>query len=117
MYTSDFTFEKFSNSGDSGDLYLATNKYDCNDKYIIKHEYYDCACNEFMYSKIGNKMGIKIALVKLFVVNDKEKKFKSDFVCGIKYFEDCNHVHFDDIVKNKDNINNWKCCSWPFYFV
>jgi len=108
LYTSDFTLEKFSSSGDSGELFLATNKKNHDERYIIKHEYYDCACNEYMYSKIGNKMGIKIAPVKLFVVNDKEKKFKSDFVCGIKYLEDCQHVNFKDIEDNKDNISNWK---------
>lgn len=108
LYTSDFTLEKFSNSGDSGDLLLATNKHDHNEKYIVKHEYYECACNEYMYSKIGNKMGIKIAPVKLFVVNDKEKRFKSDFVCGIRYFENCEKVYFDDIIKEKDCISNWK---------
>jgi len=94
LYTSDFTLEKFSSSGDSGELFLATNKKNHDERYIIKHEYYDCACNEYMYSKIGNKMGIKIAPVKLFVVNDKEKKFKSDFVCGIKYLEDCFVCHY-----------------------
>ena len=46
LYISDFILEKFSNSGDSGDLYLATNKHNFNEKYILKHEYYDCACNE-----------------------------------------------------------------------
>lgn len=108
LYISNFTLEKFPNSGDSGDLYLATSKYNLNEKYILKHEYYDCACNEYMYSKIGNKMGIKIAPVKLFVLDDKEKKFKSDFVCGIKYFENCEPVNFNYIDKNKDYINNWK---------
>lgn len=108
LYISDFTLEKFSNFGDSGDLYLATNKHNPNEKYILKHKYYDCACNEYMYSKIGNKMGIKIAQVKLFILNDKEKKFKSDFVCGIKYFENCEHVNFEHIIKNKNNINNWE---------
>lgn len=108
LYISDFTLERFANFGDSGDLYLATNKHNHNEKYILKHEYYDSACNEYMYSKIGNKMGIKIAPVKLFVLDDKEKKFKSDFVCGIKYLENCEHVNFNYIEKNKNNIDNWK---------
>ncbi len=108
LYISDFTLEKFPNNGDSGDLYLATNKYNHSEKYILKHEYYDCACNEYMYSKIGNKMGIKIAPVNLFILDNKEKRFKSDFVCGIKYLENCEHVNFDYIEKNKNNINNWK---------
>lgn len=108
LYISDFTLEKFSNSGDSGDLYLATSKYSNSEKYILKHEYYDCACNEYMYSKIGNKMGVKVASVKLFILDNKQDKFKSDFVCGIKYLENCKHVNFNDIYKNKDNINNWE---------
>lgn len=108
LYISDFILERFPNSGDSGDLYLATNKHNLNEKYILKHEYYDCACNEYMYSKIGNKMGIKIAPVKLFVLDDKENKFKSDFVCGIKYLENCEHVSFNHIEENKNSINNWK---------
>lgn len=108
LYISNFTLKKFSDSGDSGNLYLATNKYNNNEKYILKHEYYDCACNEYMYSKIGNKMGINLPPVKLFVLDNKENKFKSDFVCGIKYLENCKHVTFNYIEKNKDNINNWQ---------
>lgn len=107
LYIIDFNLEKFPNSGDSGNLYLATNKYNNKEKYILKHEYYDCACNEYMYSKIGNKMGIKIAPVKLFVLDDKEDKFKSDFVCGVKYLEGAFHVNFDYIKENKSNIKNW----------
>ena len=108
LYISNFTLKKFSDSGDSGNLYLATNKYNNNEKYILKHEYYDCACNEYMYSKIGNKMGINLPPVKLFVLDNKENKFKSDFVCGIKYLENCQHVSFNYIEKNKDSINNWQ---------
>ncbi len=108
LYISDFILEKFPNSGDSGDLYLATNKHNNNEKYILKHEYYDCACNEYIYSKIGNKMGIKVVPVKLFVLDDKENKFKSDFVCGIKYLENCKNVSFNYIEENKKSINNWK---------
>lgn len=108
LYISDFTLEKFDKLGDSGNLYLAINKYNSNEKYILKHECYHCACNEYIYSKIGNKMGVKIAPVKLFVLDDKKSKFKSDFVCGIKYLENCEHVNFDYIMKNKNSINNWQ---------
>lgn len=107
LYISDFTLEKYANGGDSGDLYLAVNKHNPLEKYVLKHEYYDCACNEYMYSKIGNKMGIKVAPVKLFILDNKKKAFKSDFVCGIKYFEDCEHVNFDYIKKHKNDIDNW----------
>lgn len=108
LYSSDFTLEIFENSGDSGKLYLATSKHNPNEKYILKHEYYDCACNEYMYSKIGNQMGIQITPVKLFVVNDKKNKFKSDFVCGIKYLDQCEFIDFNYIKQNKDLIENWE---------
>lgn len=107
LYISDFTLEKYRCGGDSGNLFLATNKHNPLEKYVLKHEYYDCACNEYMYSKIGNKLGIKIASVKLFVLDNKKNVFKSDFVCGIKYFENCKHVNFDYIETNKNNIDNW----------
>ena len=107
LYISDFEIEKYSNLGDSGELLLATSKHNKEEKYIIKHEYYECACNEYMYSKFGNKMDIKIAPVKLFIIDDKVDKFKSDFVCGIKYFENSKHVIFKDVENNK-SINNWK---------
>ena len=103
---SDFTIQKYFDDGDSGLLYLATNKYNYTQKYILKHEYYDCACNEYMYYKIGSKMGIKIAPVKLFVLDNKLSRFQSDFVCGIKFLEDCEKVKYDDIVNHK--ISNWE---------
>ena len=113
LYISNFNLEVFfyndkKKYGDSGKLYLATNKYNHKEKYILKHAFYDCACNEYIYSKIGNKMGIKIAPVKLFILDDKKDKFKSDFVCGIKYFENSEHVNYNYIVKNKNNISNWQ---------
>jgi hypothetical protein len=108
LNTKDFVFEKYPHSGDSGQLLLARNKLDKQNKYIIKHEYYDCACNEYIYSKIGNQMGISIAPVKMFLITDKFKIFKSDFVCGVQYFEDCIHVGYKDIIENKNDIKNWR---------
>lgn len=106
--TKDFTFKKYRSGGDSGSLLLATNKKDKTEKYIIKHEYFDCACNEYMYSKIGNEMGISIAPVKLFKVTDKKSLFKSDFVCGIKYYEEGERIGCKYIKEHKNEIKNWK---------
>lgn len=106
LYTSDFTFKKYPHDGDSGELLLATSKYDKDEKYIVKHEYYDSACNEYMYSKISEAMKISVALVKLFIVNDKEKTFKSDFVCGIKYYEGSKKFKYEDINPDVGHIEN-----------
>lgn len=108
LYVSDYILENFSNHGDSGELYLATNKKDQSEKYILKYQHYDCACNEFMYYKIGTKLGVNIAPVKLFIVNDNEDKFKTPCVCGIKYLENSEHVSFKYVKENKNNIKNWQ---------
>ena len=118
LFTSDFIFEEYPSDGDSGKLYLATCKYNENERYIVKHEYYDCCCNEFMYSKLGNKMGIKIAPVKLFIVDDRDDLFLSDFVCGVKYYENAKPVSFSKI--ENEVINNYedyyKMCSLEYLF-
>ena len=120
LYASDFIFEPYANKGDSGLLYLATSKKDKNEKYIIKHEYLDCACNEYMYSKVSNKMGIKTVPVKLFIIDDKQELFKSPFVCGIKYLENCERIGGKNILSNKENIKNWqdffKMCALEVIF-
>lgn len=107
LYTSDFLFDVFSDYGDSGILFLATNKNNFEEKYIVKHEYSDCACNEYIYSKVANAMGIKVPSVKLFMIDDNENLFRSNFVCGVKYLDDCVHVNFNYIKKNKSKIKNW----------
>lgn len=106
--TKNFTFQKFNHLGDSGNLQIATNKKNKEERYIVKHDYYDCACNEYMYSKIGNEMGIAIAPVKLFLITDKEKNFKSDFVCGVKYYNEGKTIGYKEIISNKNDISNWK---------
>lgn len=107
LYSSSFTFDFFSDSGDSGTLLLATNKKDKHEKYILKHQYYDCACNEFMYSKIGRAMNIEIAPVKLFYMDDKKKKVKTNFVSATPYYEDGTKNCYNDLIKKKDCIHNF----------
>lgn len=108
LFISDFILEPFLNNGDSGQLFLATHKRNPEEKYIIKHAYYDCACNEYMYSKMGNQMGIQIIPVKLFIIDEQSEKFKCDFVCGIKYLEGCKPIHFAEIEMQKEYLQNWK---------
>ena len=42
--------KKSSHVGDSGKLLLAKRKTDRNDRYLVKHEFADCACNKFVYT-------------------------------------------------------------------
>ena len=108
LYAKDYNFTFFSNSGDSGELLLASNKKNPNEKYIAKHFLEDCACNEFMYSKIGNYLGIKLPTVKLFVLDENSSpKFKTPYVCGITYLENSETMNFSKIQEQKNIIKNW----------
>lgn len=58
VQTADFVFSQIPHQeGDSGRLLLAKRKVDRNDRYLVKHAYTDCACNEFIYTKLAQAMG------------------------------------------------------------
>ncbi|MGE5631825.1 MAG: hypothetical protein ACM3TR_12105 [Caulobacteraceae bacterium] len=68
--------------GDSGNLILGYSRTNKQDKYIIKHYFTDCACNEFIYSKLSNKIGVSVPIVKLMRVDkdDKNKYFYTEYI-------------------------------------
>lgn len=113
LNTKDFIFSKktgIERIGDSGELLLAYKKEDKTEKYILKHEYTDCACNEFVYSKLARAMDIKVPEVKLFTIDDEEKRkyFKTEYICGIEFL---NIVKKEEIDLNfiiKSDVHNWK---------
>ena len=107
LNTSDFKFSKLENDGDSGNLLLAISKKDSSLKYIVKHEYYDSACNEYMFSKIAHSVGVLTPDVKLFIVDDKKNLFKSNFVCGIRYLENSKLMKEKDLISNKRYIEEY----------
>ena len=111
LETADFTFSEFTSKekeGDSGSLYLAKKKTDKNVRYIVKHAYTDCACNEFMYYCVSEALGLRVPKVKLFNISKGEKRnyFKTETVAGIEYLNIIQEPRgFKDI--NKDKVSNW----------
>ena len=75
--TKDFIFTPINNPlnriGDSGPLLLAKRKSDNQEQYLIKHAYTDCACNEFVYTKLAQGMGYKMPDAILFQLSDNQK--------------------------------------------
>jgi len=110
LKTTDYIFSKdfeVNREGDSGQLLLATNKINKDEKYIVKHEYTDCACNEFVYYKLANFLGVKIPTTKLFEIpfDEKREYFKTEFVVGIEYI---NLVKEGFSFSDKNLANNWQ---------
>lgn len=107
LYTKDYILQDYSNNGDSGKLLLAVNKNNNLEKYIVKHVYYNSACNEYMYSKVANKLGILTPQVKLFINNSNSNKLASDFVCGIEYLDSIKQVKYNDLINNIEYVKTY----------
>ena len=106
----DFKNTAFSKIGDSGKLLLAVNKFNKNEKYIVKHEYIDCACNEFMYSKLGQLLGVKYADTKFFntLTPPLNSLFTTEDVVGIEYLDIKNDkVNFGTLKDECKNIEDY----------
>ena len=60
--------------GDSGPLLLAKRKQNRAEQYLVKHAYTDCACNEFVYTKLAQAMGYSMPDVLLLRLSPQEKR-------------------------------------------
>lgn len=88
VQTGDFVFsQSLDHDGDSGKLLLARRKADRKDRYLVKHAYTDCACNEFVYTKLALAMGYSMPEAVLFRLSPGEKRpyFKTEYIIGQRY--------------------------------
>ena len=90
LETADFTFSPirpFDRVGDSGNLLLTKRKVSRREQYLVKHEFCDCAANEFIYSKLACAMELHIPESKLFHISEGEKRkyFKTGYTVGARY--------------------------------
>ena len=77
VQTADFTFADFSplgHVGDSGPLLLARQKGNRQNRYVVKHALTDCACNEYVYTKLAQAMGYTMPEAVLFQLSPTEKR-------------------------------------------
>lgn len=75
--------------GDSGQLLLAQKKSDRSQRYLIKHEFTDCAANEYVYTKLAQAMGFKMPDAFLFQLSKEEKRryFKTEYILGTTFLD------------------------------
>lgn len=86
--TADFVFSQaFQREGDSGKLLLAKQKKNRANQYLVKHAYTDCACNEFIYTKLAQAMGYCMPNAVLFRLSPGEKRpyFKTEYIIEERY--------------------------------
>jgi len=94
----DFTFEPFTppKGGDSGSLLLATLKTNPREQYVIKGNYQEAVCNEFMYHHVAAALGLQTQETRLFKGVKKQKRS-----VGIRYIP--NARLFDHSTASEEN--------------
>ena len=112
VQTADFVFSQIPHQeGDSGRLLLAKRKVDRNDRYLVKHAYTDCACNEFIYTKLAQAMGYCMPDAVLFQLSPGEKRpyFKTEYIIGERY------LHVTDSMPTYEKVRE-QAKNWEHYF-
>ncbi len=109
VQTADFVFSQIPHQeGDSGRLLLAKRKVDRNDRYLVKHAYTDCACNEFIYTKLAQAMGYCMPDAVLFQLSPGEKRpyFKTEYIIGERYLNVTDSMPAYE--KVREQAKNWE---------
>lgn len=109
--TADFTFSSFDplpHAGDSGPLLLARQKANRQNQYVVKHACTDCACNEFIYTKLALAMGYTMPEAVLFQLSPTEKRnyFKTEYLIGIQYLD--LEIEAPSYTEIREKAANWK---------
>ena len=109
----DYDFSVFSErEGDSGKLLLATQKSNSANQYLVKHAYTNCACNEFIYTKLALAMGYAMPKAVLFQASSSEglSHFETEYVIGEQLLNVVNEQpSYEEIRNSADN--------WSDYFA
>lgn len=88
LNTNDYTFSNFSDGGFSGKILLAVPKNASLPKLLIKSENPTSTCNEFMYSRLAELLGILVPKVYIMNVSPEDAhRFGSPYVVGIEFME------------------------------
>lgn len=113
VQTADFVFSQdLHHDGDSGKLLLAKRKTNRNEQYLVKHAYTDCACNEFVYTKLAQAMGYSMPDAILFQLSPGEKRscFKTEYIIGERYLTVVDPSPTYETVREKAK-------NWAHYFA
>ena len=111
VQTADFEFSSFcphEHIGDSGTLLLARQKFGRQDRYVVKHACTDCACNEFVYTKLAQAMGYTMPGAVLFQLSPMERRecFRTEYLVGIRYLD--LKIEAPSYAVIREMAENWK---------
>ena len=81
---------------------------DRNKRYLVKHAYTDCACNEFIYTKLAQVMGYSMPDAVLFQLSPGETRpyFKTEYIIGERYLNVTDPA--PTYQKIREQAKNWK---------
>jgi len=114
VLTTDFLFSPMNHQGDSGQLLIAKRKGMPAEKYLVKHEATDCACNEYVYYKLAKWLNVPVPEVILFEVpqNEKRKHFETEYISGSRWINIANRCPtVEQLINNDDYLKIWSQCE------
>lgn len=111
LKTGDFVFSPFhprAVDGDSGSLLLAKRKDDRSIRYVVKHEYTDCAANEFVYTNLAQAMNLKMPRAVLFQISPGEKRryWKTEYILGVEFLD--LEIEQPTYAQIRERARNWQ---------
>lgn len=111
VQTTDFVFSPFcpfDHTGDSGPLLLAKRKSNRKEQYVVKHACTDCACIEFVYTKLAQAMGYTMPNALLFQLSAEEKRkyFKTEYIIGLQYLD--LKIEAPTYAEIRERASNWQ---------
>lgn len=112
--TTDFLFSPMNHQGDSGQLLIAKRKGTPAEKYLVKHEATDCACNEYVYYKLAKWLNVPVPDVVLFELpqNEKRKHFGTEYISGSRWINITNRCPTtEQLISNAEYLKIWSRCK------
>lgn len=112
--TTEFLFSPMNHQGDSGQLLIAKRKGTPAEKYLVKHEATDCACNEYVYNKLAKWLNIPVPDVVLFELpqNEKRKHFGTEYISGSRWINITNRCPTtEQLIGNDEYLKIWSRCK------
>lgn len=115
LQSSELIFQPYKNEGFSGELLLATHRF-TNKQYVIKHQFPELACNEFMYYTIGTMLGDNIPETQLINITPNDNNmFDTKYTVAIRYLQDAVTPKLNIILNSPALIRQWiisNAISW-----
>ena len=103
----DYLYEPYKHNGLSGTIYLAAPKGGEGKRYLVKNEYANCGCNEFMFSRVAALLGLNTPECRLFAFSNQKGAHAFRYAAAIEYIENATAPKLEEIRRNPEDLRQY----------